>query len=448
MEQEEMRRLWGIIVILSVIAFFSSTQVQSIYALPQELRIMQDEAMRFHVDYPFTVTVNPEDTKTFPSSGWNEFETLSKPVFSEAVQTGRHLVEFKFMGLVPMKQVEVDILPSVEVSPGGQSIGVILHAEGVMVVGSSPIEQENGVLLNPAKEAGIEIGDRILSANGEALESDDRFAEIIHSCGREEKPLQLIVKRGDKQWEACLSPVLCRQTNRYRIGLFVRDSAVGVGTLTFYDNESGSYGALGHVIADSDTNRPVECDRGKIVTAMVSGIQSGKSGQPGEKIGTFLEDDPGIGSIEKNSSFGIYGKLSNETKAAFLSQPVRVASMNQIQTGPAEILTVVDGQTVERFTIEIEKIHLQNQPDGKGMVVKVTDAGLLARTGGIVQGMSGSPILQNGKLVGAVTHVFVHDPTRGYACFMDWMLMESGIIPQKQTTDLPELFGEKSDWIA
>lgn len=166
--------------------------------------------------------------------------------------------------------------------------------------------------------------------------------------------------------------------------------------------------------------------------ATVSGIQQGKRGQPGEKIGVFIEEDHVLGNIEKNTRFGIYGQLHSPVPLQLGGSAIPVASMSQVQVGPAEMLTVVDGQQIERFAIEIEKINLQETPEGKGMVIRVTDQRLLSKTGGIVQGMSGSPILQNGKIIGAVTHVFVHDPTKGYGCFVDWMLMESGLAPKRE----------------
>jgi stage IV sporulation protein B len=303
------------------------------------------------------------------------------------------------------------------------------------VVGHSPV-QSSEQSLTPAKDAGIAVGDVILSINGAPVQSDSQVAEIIDISGREHHPADILIKRGNSRINKSVTPILCSETKRYRIGLYVRDSAAGVGTLTFYEPETSTFGALGHVITDNDTNQPIDCDKGKIVMAMVSGIQQGKRGQPGEKIGVFIEEDHVLGNIRKNSQFGIYGELTGALPNQLYSEAIPVASMSHVKLGPAEILTVIDGQTIERFSIEIQKINLQEAPEGKGMVIKVTDPRLLEITGGIVQGMSGSPILQNGKLVGAVTHVFVHDPSKGYGCFVDWMLMESGLVPKnvKQTT--------------
>ncbi|MBP2631828.1 MAG: stage sporulation protein [Firmicutes bacterium] len=434
------RTFSGFTLAILIVVFTTSPQFRTIYALPKYMTIFEDEIAFWDVQYPLTLDVHEsiEDTLHVKSMATEKF--FSKPVFLEPVKHGQAIVDFKLFGLIPVKQVEVDVISPIKVIAGGQSIGVVLKSEGVLVVGSSPVVSTDGSLTNPAKKAGIQVGDRILQINDIAVHRDVDVAEILDRCGNDQKDASILLKRNEENIYVQIKPILCPETKRYRIGLFVRDSAVGVGTLTFFDPKSFIYGALGHVITDSDTNQPIPCGDGKIVPASVSGIQSGKNGQPGEKIGSFIEEDQLIGNIEKNTRFGIYGKINSEKIDLVLSEPIEVASMNQIQPGYAEMLTVIDGQTIERFAIQIEKVNMQNYPEGKGIVVKVIDERLLARTGGIVQGMSGSPIIQNGKIVGAITHVFVHDPTKGYGCFMDWMLMEGGIISKKNTKENQQLF--------
>ncbi|MDF2565515.1 MAG: stage sporulation protein [Massilibacillus sp.] len=423
-----------------IVVFTTSPQFRTIYALPKYMTIFEDEIAFWEVQYPLTIDVHEsiEDTLHVKSITTENF--FSKPVFLEPLKHGQAIVDFKLFGFIPVKQVEVDVVAPIKVIAGGQSIGVILKSEGVLVVGSSPVVSIDGSVTNPAKKAGIQVGDRILQINDITVHRDVEVAEILDRCGNDQKVASILLKRNEENVYVQIKPILCPDTKRYRIGLFVRDSAVGVGTLTFFDPKSFVYGALGHVITDSDTNQPIPCGDGKIVPANVSGIQSGKNGQPGEKIGNFIEEDQLIGNIEKNTQFGIYGKINAEKIDSVFSEPIEVASMNQIQPGYAEMLTVIDGQTIERFAIQIEKVNMQNYPEGKGIVVKVIDERLLARTGGIVQGMSGSPIIQNEKIVGAITHVFVHDPTKGYGCFMDWMLMESGIISKKNLNENQRLF--------
>ncbi|MGE5702682.1 MAG: SpoIVB peptidase, partial [Clostridia bacterium] len=213
----------------------------------------------------------------------------------------------------------------------------------------------------------------------------------------------------------------------YRMGLYIRDSAAGVGTLTFYEPKSGAYGALGHVISDVDTGQAIVVGDGQIVQASVTSIEKGESGNPGEKFARFYNESVVLGNITKNTPFGIFGKMKESPKRSYYQEAIPVALAEQVQEGPAKILTVVDGQRVEEFDIEIVNVVKQHFPATKGMIIRVTDKRLLDKTGGIVQGMSGSPIIQNGKLVGAVTHVFVNDPTSGYGCFIEWMLQDAGL---------------------
>ena len=434
------RSLLGVCIAVLIIAFCFSSQFRTIYGLPPHIRIIQGEIASFNVNFPLTLTINSDVDQNSKDKSPMLSYALSKPVFLETLKLGNSTVEFKLLGIVPIRTVQVDVLPSIKLIPGGNSIGVVLHSRGVIVVGSSPIIDINEQQINPAKDGGIHTGDVILSINDIPVQSDSQVAEIIDQSGKENRILDIILKRANEEVHIKLKPVLCNDTKRYRIGLFVRDSAAGVGTLTFHDPKSNAYGALGHVITDSDTNQPIDCEQGKIVAAKVSGIQQGLRGQPGEKIGVFIEGDQLLGNIQKNTKFGIYGKLTSEIPNELYPEAIPVASMNQIQLGGAEILTVVNGQTIERFSIEIQKVNLQEYPEGKGLVIKVTDPLLLEKTGGIVQGMSGSPIIQNGKIVGAVTHVFVHDPTRGYGCFIDWMLMEIGVIPQNENKVARKLF--------
>lgn len=440
MRKERLRLCAGLLLIFSIIAYSASPQVRHIYSLPGEMRVVQGERALFEVNYPMTVSVSSSHDANNIVLKAETGDFFSQPVFLESLQSGQATVNFKLLGLIPFKQVQVDIIPSLKIIPGGQSIGVVMHSDGVLAVGSSPIIDNSGRSFNPAKEAGIQTGDLIIAINGNKVRKDIDVAELIDQYGKKQQAVAIELRREQETFTVQAKPVLCKDTNRYRIGLFVRDSAVGVGTLTFYEPESSIYGALGHVITDGDTNQAIQCHDGKIVPAAVSGIQQGRAGQPGEKVGTFIEEEHSLGTIEKNTRFGIYGRINQDQVANLSAAALEIASMNQIQEGPAELLTVVDGQTVERFSIEIQRVHMQDYPESKGMVIQITDQRLLEKTGGIVQGMSGSPIIQNGKLVGAVTHVFVHDPTKGYACFMDWMLMEGGLLDKKVNTPMPQLF--------
>jgi len=327
------------------------------------------------------------------------------------------------------QEASVNAVSQVQVVPGGQSIGVLLHSRGVMVVGHSAIQDQSGNKVNPAVSAGISIGDVILKINGEDLKGEEQVRDLVARAGASGQALDLEVKRGEDIFYAKISPVYCSETSRYRIGLLIKDSAAGLGTLTFYEPVSGIYGALGHVINDLESMEPFNLSEGKIVGASVQSIHRGKRGQPGEKIGVFQDDLQINGTISKNTKLGIFGNLQKPLESYGSNMLMTATPANQIHEGPAEILTVLKDEKVERFSVEILKINLKAVQDGKGIIIKVTDSRLLEETGGIIQGMSGSPIIQDDRLIGAVTHVFVNDPTRGYGVPMEWMLREAGILP-------------------
>ncbi|WP_353928452.1 SpoIVB peptidase [Desulfofundulus kuznetsovii] len=359
-----------------------------------------------------------------PKTSW----TSGRGVVPVASVPGRVDMQIKLLGLIPLNRMVVNVVPAVRVIPGGHSIGVLLHAQGVMVVGHAVVTDLKGQRHNPALQAGILNGDVILKVNGCRVQSEQQVRSEISRCGETGRPVILEIKRGQRVFTTRVKPIFCAETRRYRIGLYVRDSAAGVGTLTFYEPRSKKYGALGHVITDIETNRKIELGDGQIVEAMVQGIRPGRRGQPGEKIGLF--NGSGLtGNIEKNTSYGIFGCLRQPLVNPLYPQPVPVALVYQVKKGPAEMLTVLRGNRIGRFSVEILQVMPQNRGEGKGMVIKVNDPELLRQTGGIIQGMSGSPIIQDGKFVGAVTHVFVNDPARGYGVLAEWMLWEANLMP-------------------
>lgn len=327
----------------------------------------------------------------------------------------------------PVKSIDVDVLPKKEVIPGGQSIGVKLNTEGVLVVGHHLIETEDGSN-SPGEVSGIEVGDMITHIDGHEIQRMSQVGEFVQAAGEENRKLVIKVKREKKVYEKELQPLKAKGEHSYRMGLYIRDSAAGVGTLTFYDPESGKYGALGHVISDVDTQKPIVVHDGQIIRSSVTSIEKGSNGDPGEKLASLSNQRDVLGTIEKNSSFGIFGTLNHaDLKNNVRDEKMPISLSTHVKEGPAKILTVVEGEEVEEFDIEIVSSVPQKQPATKGMVIKVTDPRLLEATGGIVQGMSGSPIIQDGKIIGAVTHVFVNDPTSGYGCHISWMLDEAGV---------------------
>jgi len=310
------------------------------------------------------------------------------------------------------------------VIPGGQSIGVIMSTEGVTVVGFSAVLDEDHQMENPAETAGLRIGDFITTVNGQAVTSNQQIIDLINEIGASGQACVIEYFRNGVADSLEVAPLYCTDSQTWRIGLYVRDNTAGVGTLTYYDPVTLSYGALGHTV--SDLNYGVEQgELGEVIRASIQGIRAGSAGAPGEKLGVFLSDE-WQGDITANGLFGIYGTLESAPAPGYGNVSIPVAEVSQVQIGPAQIYTVIDEEKVEAFSINIVKIMENYKSSGRGMIVEVTDQKLIDAASGIVQGMSGSPIIQNGMLVGAVTHVFINDPLHGYACFAQWMLEESG----------------------
>lgn len=354
---------------------------------------------------------------------------LDGPEQAPIVQTsGRFNVSVKLFGIIPLRHVSVNAVPEIKVIPGGQSIGIMLHSAGVLVIGEAPVYDESGNECSPARSAGIQPGDLITAINGKSVASEADVRESIERIGRAKKTATVTVKRNEQTITTRLNPVYCPESGRYRIGILIRDSAAGVGTLTFYDPESHSFGALGHTIVDSRTMKPIELAEGKIVQADVLGIRPGKRGQPGEKLGSFTTGNSLAGDIVKNTTCGIFGSMDKPLDNPLFPEPIPVGLLNQTRIGPAKMLTVLDGHKIESFNLMIEKIRPESVHDGKGLVIRIVDQKLLDKSGGIIQGMSGSPIIQNGRIVGAVTHVFVNNPARGYGVPAEWMLWECGLL--------------------
>ena len=355
--------------------------------------------------------------------------TLSYPTaFLEQFQPK---ISMRLLELLPNQEPAETRYPEKMLYPGGQAIGILLRTDGILVVGQSPIFVD-GEAQNPAEEAGIQPGDVITSVGDTAVTHDDQLALLVNQLGEQHKSVILHIQRQNREMIKEITPIYCAESKSYRIGLLIRDNAGGVGTLTFVDPETMEYGALGHMISNNETQSKINILKGKLVTAQIQGIKKGTSGYPGEKIGRFVSNFS-LGTIEKNTTAGIFGVLTDEnvlTESSY-TQALPTAAPNQIVLGPAQIFTAIDGNKVECFDVEIEKV-MPAHKDGKGLVVRVTDPVLLEKTGGIVQGMSGSPIIQNGRIIGAVTHVFINDPTRGYGILIHDMLQETSILDETE----------------
>lgn len=403
--------------------------------LGKNFRLFEGQEKNISFNFPLDLYVKADRDGIININGTplkcNEYTRLAfnRDISLEGLSNGSVKLQLSlFKGLIPIRQLTVDVLPETYLVAGGHSIGIKLFNEGVIVVGYYYLKKEKE-FFSPAEESGILIGDVIVAVNDRHIKDIDMAAELIK---RESLKGTMIftIKRGGELIKKEVTPYLCPNSNEMKIGLYIRDSAAGVGTLTFYDQEKGFYGALGHIITDIDTNTALTINEGLIVRADIVNIKMAQRGQPGEKTGIFRESRDILGTIDKNTNFGIYGKITNiEEYSTPYPEPIPLGLASQVEPGPAEMLTVIDGNVIQSFKIEIEKVINQYKPVDKGMIIKVVDEDLLNITGGIVQGMSGSPIIQNGRLVGAVTHVFVNDPTRGYGIYAEWMVKEMELLP-------------------
>ena len=365
--------------------------------------------------------------ETFLVTRGQEF-TLNQSVITCTRRRGEHIsvgdsrdsalsydVSLKLFGFMPIKDVSVQVVDRPTLTVCGTPFGIKMFTKGVMVVAVSDVES-GGKSIAPATVAGLRVGDILLCANGQEIRSNEHISKII--AASQGKEITLRVLRSETELTLCLKPLLSDLDHTYKAGIWVRDSSAGIGTATFYDSSTGLFAGLGHAICDVDTGELLPLSSGEIVDVSILGITKGKSGTPGELIGTFASRK-GFGTLYANSASGVFGHADRCPVVG--SSPVKLALKQEIHEGKATVLTTLDKNTVEAFEIEIEKISLSANNPTKNMVIKVTDPELLERTGGIVQGMSGSPILQDGQLVGAVTHVFVNDPTKGFAIFAENM---------------------------
>jgi stage IV sporulation protein B len=335
-------------------------------------------------------------------------------------------INVNLLGFLPIKSVCVKSVPDIEVYPGGQPVGIKLKTKGVLVVGLSDISSTEGKKLSPGAAAGIQIGDSILKINNKNIDSVNDISKIVNE--EKNNKISILIERKGKLTEKNIVPVKSSKDDKFKIGLWVRDSTAGVGTLTFYDGKSGKFAALGHPITDIDTGKILSVKEGEIVSSDILSVKRGIKGEPGELKGIFVDENVQLGNISKNTECGIFGKCQGDLRNKKFNKPMKIALRNEIKVGAAKILTTVDGKEPKMYDIQIEKLLNQDTPGPKSMVIKVTDKKLLDKTGGIVQGMSGSPIIQNNKLIGAVTHVLINKPEVGYGIYIEWMIKDAEIL--------------------
>lgn len=418
-----------ILILLVILAY-----VTNISSIPDSIILFQNDefSMQTIAGIKIEEQINTVENEETISVG---VAPLGDPQQNENNDVGRGLSPYLGQGqsLAPTKQYNVSLLgvklktvtanvvENRKVIPLGNLAGIKLYTQGVLVVGMSQIEGEDNKIYKPYEEAGIEQGDSIIKINNETIDSTEELLECVSKC--KGKTVNITYLKGGKEVNSSITPVKTSK-NTYKLGLWVRDAAAGVGTLTFYDEATNSIASLGHGIQDVDTGEKVDISSGEFVTTEIINIQKGEKENPGRIEGS-IEDSTEIGGIYSNTRFGVYGYITNkEALKLYESEAIEVGLRNEIEEGAATIVCTLEDGKKEEYKVSIQKIFKNNNENNKSMIVKITDERLLDKTGGIIQGMSGSPIIQNGKLIGALTHVLVSDPTTGYGVFADLMLKE------------------------
>lgn len=355
--------------------------------------------------------LNGEDTVVA-----NDF-MLVKGEVPDEMSLNDNKVQMNFLG-VPVKSVNVSVIDIDEVVACGVPFGIKMYTNGVMVVSMSDVDTESGSI-NPAYEAGVRVKDVIKMINSKKINSIEDFEEMVEKS--EGKQLELNLLRDNKELTYYVTPLKSMSSGKYRLGLWIRDSSAGIGTMTYYDKKTGLFAGLGHGICDVDTGQRLPLSYGTVLKSSIIDVVKGKKGTPGELKG-ILYDNMKIGQLYDNSDSGVFGILSEKAMEHIGGKTYPVGLSSDIKKGPAKILCTLDGDTVKEYDIIIENVNKAPYFGEKNMILKITDNELMEKTGGIVQGMSGSPIIQNGKIIGAVTHVFISDPTKGYGIFVENMI--------------------------
>jgi len=408
------RRKIGWFLSAFVLLVYYSPPAQLLRTLPDTLSVADGQAAVLNPPFPLVMEVQTAQADA----------SMAQKLLDADADARTSTATISLFGLLPLREVDIEISDDLRLYPGGQAVGVALHTKGVLVVGTSDLTGAG----SPARLAGIKPGDVIMAADGRPIESTDELTSMVAAYGA--TPLPLTVLRGDSTLSLTLQARRDGQSGEYRIGAWVRDSTAGVGTLSFYgevqEGQGVRYGALGHAITDADTQQILTVGAGEVMLADVVDVRKGQSGYPGELKGSFLREARVLGGIARNNVYGIYGQLSSPPSHPLYPEGLPIGRRDAVHEGAATILCTVGAEGLKEYDVEITEVTRQSSPAQRSMVLRVVDEELLNKTGGIVQGMSGSPIIQDGRLIGAVTHVFVNNPTMGYGLYIEWMLQECG----------------------
>lgn len=399
------------IIFLSVFCLF----IFSVIVISQSWEIfsLKDEML---ITYSDIDNINKDDT-------FGSF--VSASIDDKVVQVGNEKMTvskliFKLFGFIPIREIDVEISDGKLLYLGGTPVGFAIDIDGLLVLGNSAIEGEYGSV-DVLEKSNLKVGDIITEINGVEVDSLEDITKIIEDEKYNGEELNVKGIRKKEIFETKLKPALDVDSGKYKLGLWVKNEASGVGTLTYVEHETDKFGALGHPITDFETGAVVPAKSGKVFNCSVVGLSKGEKGTPGEMKGVFMQGKNSKGSIEKNTESGVFGKITDKSTLVDINKSAEVGGRLSVRPGKATLVSSITG-VCENYEIEIIKANYQPKSSDKSFVFRVVDERLLDLTGGIIQGMSGSPIMQNGKIIGAVTHVFVSDPTKGYGIYIDWML--------------------------
>lgn len=390
--------------------------------IPDDIKIAVNETGRFDFSLPIEAGISTENVDAINvaqaklDQNMIHFD-LSDPFTIQSSKAGKYKINLKLFGLIKLKQVNLEVIKSIKVTPSGIPIGIYVKTDGIMVLGTGVIHSVDGLNYEPALNI-LKSGDYILAVNDEQITNKEELSKQIQES--KGKDIRIKIRRGNVETKVTVKPIKTVDGD-YKIGTWIRNDTQGIGTLT-YITENKQFGALGHGITDVDTNLMMDVGEGAIYKADILQIQKGERGTPGELVGLInLAKSDKYGDIFKNTEQGIFGSMEKESDRFTVMDPMPIAFKQEIKLGKASILCCIDKE-IKQYDIVIEKISLNTKNHSKGLVIRITDKELLSKTNGIVQGMSGSPIIQNDKLIGAVTHVFIQDSTKGYGIFIENML--------------------------
>ena len=391
----------SIIIFLLIVYLY----ICNITLLPSNIIIMQGEEIKLNTI--LGISINQVNS-------YNIVQTSSGD--TNTVNTGKKDYKLSLFDVLKVKDITVNVIPRTKVVPLGKAIGMKLYTQGVLVVGMSEIEGKK-----PYEKSGIKEGDMIIEIDQKEINNTQDLINTVNKSQGENINIKYI--RNEDTITTSIKPVKT-QENEYKIGLWVRDGAIGVGTISYYEPSTKYFAALGHPIIDTDTGEIVSIKEGELVNASVISIKKGEGGNPGEIKGS-LKSDEKIGQISTNTKFGIYGTLDNLSSLNIDKEnKIKVALREEIKTGDAKVLLTLEDGIRKEYDVKIKKIYKNNDKDNKSMLIEIVDEDLKNLTGGIIQGMSGAPLIQNGKFIGAITHVLVNNPELGYAVFGDLMIKQ------------------------